>query len=226
MKQQQPNGLSQRSTSARHAHAVTSDAGAMHWMKRHKTALGVVGMMAITLSVTPLGLLLWARLRILTNIPKTAIADDPASVVASAKPPVDLETGLSIGSPLLIDPFTIDPRTYPNAHSSTPSIASIVPTQKTNGGSAEVLVLAEVETARRASERFRLQTAGRGLSIAVIDGRTYRVGDALFSADGFRFVLVEVLEGGAVLECGAERYEIRMRAAGAGVAPNEQAERR
>ena len=34
----------------------------------------------------PMGLLFWARIRILTNIPRTAIADDPAALVADASP--------------------------------------------------------------------------------------------------------------------------------------------
>jgi hypothetical protein len=33
--------------------------------------------LAVVLWMKPMGLLLWARLRILTNIPRTAIAEDP-----------------------------------------------------------------------------------------------------------------------------------------------------
>ena len=57
--------------------------------------------------------------------------------------------------------------------------------------------------------------------MAVIDGRTYRIGDALEGADGMRFVLLEVLDGAAVIGHGEERIEIRMRGASAGTTPNK-----
>ena len=102
----------------------------------------------------------------------------------------------------------------------SPSNATIVPTQKTAAETTEVPARDGFEAARRATERFRLQSAGRGLSMAVIDGRTYRIGDALEGADGMRFVLREVLEGAAVLEHEGERFEIRLRGVGTGTAPN------
>jgi len=52
--------------------------------------------------------------------------------------------------------------------------------------------------------------------MAVIDGRTYQVGDTLKSVDGFDFVLVEVLESAAVIGRGGERFEIVMRGAAVG----------
>jgi hypothetical protein len=81
--------------------------------------------------------------------------------------------------------------------------------------------------AGKEAERFRLQSAGKGLSIAVIDGRTYRVGDVLESASGLRFTLVEVRESAAIIEWNGvegegERFEIRLRqpAGAAGAAGN------
>jgi hypothetical protein len=41
-------------------------------------AIGLVTAAAVVLWAKPMGLLLWARLRILSNIPRTAIADDEA----------------------------------------------------------------------------------------------------------------------------------------------------
>ncbi len=194
--------------------------GAMAWMRSRKGALAFVAMFAVVAWAKPMGLLLWARLRILTSIPKTAIADDPAKAPAEDQPELELESGLSPQGARLIDPFSIDPHTFPSSDNQTPSRASIVPSQKSDSGSAEVPALEVFEAARRATERFRLQSAGRGLSMAVIDGRTHRIGDALESADGHRFVLVEVLEGAAVLEHGGRRFEIRMRGAGTGTAPS------
>ena len=217
MKQKQPSGSTQRNAAAK---PVKSKSNSMAWIRSRKLAIGLVAMFSVVAWAKPMGLLLWARLRILTSIPKTAIADDPANTPVVVLPPSDLETGLPNASVGLIDPFCIDPRTYPNSDNPTPSTASIIPSQKSEEKSAEVSALEVFETARHATERFRLQSAGRGLSMAVIDGRTYRVGEALEGDHGLKFVLVEVLEGAAVLEHGNQRFEIRMRGAGSGTAPS------
>ena len=205
MKQKQPSSLTQRNAAAK---PVKSKSNSMAWIRSRKLAIGMVAMFSVVAWAKPMGLLLWARLRILTSIPKTAIADDPANTPVVVLPPSDLETGLPNASAGLIDPFCIDPRTYPNSDNPTPSTASIIPSQKSEEKSAEVSALEVFETARHATERFRLQSAGRGLSMAVIDGRMYRIGDALEGAGDMRFVLTEVLEGRVVLEHGGAHFEL------------------
>lgn len=190
------------------------------WTRSRKTTVALFTAFALIAWAKPMGLLLWARLRILTSIPKTAIADDPANAPAEPMPAIELDTGLPGAGAGLIDPFSVEPHTPPRSDNPTPSQASIVPSQKSAADSAEVQALEAFEAARRAAERFRLQSAGRGLSMAVIDGRTYRIGDALEGADGQRFVLLEVLDGAAVLGHGEQRIEIRMRGAGEGTAPS------
>ncbi|MGA1224348.1 MAG: hypothetical protein ACO31E_07260 [Phycisphaerales bacterium] len=215
-----------RKSSPKSASTAKGGGNLIAWMRSRKGALMLVTAFAVIAWAKPMGLLLWARLRILTSIPKTAIADDPANTQAEEKPPVELETGLPGMGSVLIDPFDTDPHTPTSSDSPNPSHASIVPTQKSDDDSTEVQALEEVEAARRATERFRLQSAGRGLSMAVIDGRTYRIGDTLEGANGRRFVLREVLEGAAVLEHGGERFEIRMPGAGLGTAPSGNSNRR
>lgn len=189
-------------------------------LSRSRKTLVFFSLITAFVLAKPMGLLLWARLRILTSIPKTAIADDPAKVAALPQPPQDLDPRLPAAGAGLIDPFRIDPHTFPSSDNPTPSQASIVPTQKSNKETTEVHAPEAFEAARRAAERFRLQSAGKGLSMAVIDGRTYRIGDALEGADGVKFVLLEVLDGSAVLGHGEERIEIRMRGVGSGTAPS------
>ncbi len=186
------------------------------WMRSRKTALVFVAAFSVVAWVKPMGLLLWARLRILTSIPKTAIADDPAKGPVEPEKPKDIDPGLSGGSAGLMDPFRVDPYRFPNPNVAPQSGASITPSSKPQVVPAEVDALVASEGARRAAERFRLQSAGRGLTMAVIDGRTYQVGDTLKSVDGFDFVLVEVLESAAVIGRGAERFEISMRGAAVG----------
>jgi hypothetical protein len=211
----QRNGAARKQSSP-----AAASAGTFAWMRSRKGALAFVALFAVVAWAKPMGLLLWARLRILTSIPKTAIADDPTQASADRKPIEELDAGFPAEGARLIDPFAIDPHTFPTWDNPTPSNATIVPTQKSAEETTEVPALDGFEAARRATERFRLQSAGRGLSMAVIDGRTYRIGDALEGADGMRFVLREVLEGAAVLEHDGKRFEIRMRGVGTGTTPN------
>jgi hypothetical protein len=218
------SGSPQRTGASRKQHAAPGaqqPAGrAFGWMRSRKGALTFVALFAVVAWAKPMGLLLWARLRILTSIPKTAIADDPTKLADANGPAAEFDAGLPGAEAGLIDPFGIDPHTFPTWDNPTPSNATIVPTQKSDAETTEVSARDGFEAARRATERFRLQSAGRGLSMAVIDGRTYRIGDALEGADGMRFVLLEVLEGAAVLEHEGERFEIRMRGIGTGTAPS------
>lgn len=51
-------------------------------------AVALLGFAACALWVKPMGLLFWARIRILTSIPRTAIADDPRLLAAEPPPRV------------------------------------------------------------------------------------------------------------------------------------------
>ena len=52
------------------------------WHHGRAGAMALLGFAACVLWVKPMGLLFWARIRILTNIPRTAIADDPRLIAA------------------------------------------------------------------------------------------------------------------------------------------------
>lgn len=158
----------------------------------------------------PMGLLLWARIRILTNLPRTAIADDPLKAPETAPEPPLLETGLEAWSESKLDPFRIDPQRFPNPTPQPPTTEIAPVVEKPVVISVDVEDREAFESARRAAERFRLQTAGRGLSTAVIDGRPYRVGDTI-EREGVRFTLLEVRDGGAVLESGDGQFELTLR---------------
>jgi hypothetical protein len=160
-----------------------------------------------------MGLLLWARIRILTSLPKTAIADDPTVKAGSEKPetPPEFDSGLGATNEIRTDPFRIDPHTFPKL---TPSPKVEAPSEappKVEPPSADEAKRDESQAAAREAEQFRLQSAGKGLSIAVIDGRAYRIGDVLDGVDGRRFTLVEIRESAAFVEWSGERFEIRLR---------------
>ena len=112
MKQKQPSGSTQRNAAAK---PVKSKSNSMAWIRSRKLAIGMVAMFSVVAWAKPMGLLLWARLRILTSIPKTAIADDPANTPVVVLPPSDLETGLPNASVGLIHSASI------RAHTPTPT---------------------------------------------------------------------------------------------------------
>jgi hypothetical protein len=180
------------------------------WIRRRRSALAIVAAFAVVAWAKPMGLRLWARIRILTSIPKTAIADDPTNAPEEPRPPVELDAGLPIGTNWSLDPFQIDPRTFPKPTPAPEPRAETVAEPKVAPVTTDETPSEAIDGPRRASERFRLQAAGKGLSTAVIDGRILRVGDALFGADGLRFTLVEVLEGAVILDHEGRRFEVRL----------------
>lgn len=184
-------------------------ASLLGWMRRRRRVLGVVAMFAVVAWAKPMGLLLWARIRILTSIPKTAIADDQPMVAASDTP-LELETGLPIGPSASLDPFRVDPTVFPMTPAPASRNESVREPLKESADPAESMRLEQQVAARRAADRFRLGSAGAGLSMALIDGRMYRVGDSIESSDGVRFTLVEVRDGSVMLERGGENFELRL----------------
>lgn len=198
------------------ASGAVAPSGVLRWFRSRRTAITFLMLFAVVAWAKPMGLLLWARIRILTSLPKTAIADETTLAENTPREPVapsEFDSGLSAMPEVRTDPFRIDPHIFPKANppAVVPPVPDIKP--KTEGPSADETRREMSRAAGRAAERFRLQSAGRGLSMAVIDGRTYRVGEVLEGADGFRFTLVEVLEGAAIVEWEAERFELRLRPA-------------
>jgi hypothetical protein len=181
------------------------------WFRSRRSAIALLTVFAVVAWVKPAGLLLWARIRILTSLPKTAIADDPTETLVVDAPPVEFDSGFVVTDDIRSDPFRIDSYTFPNPTPQVPVPVAAAIEPKAQLPTADDRRLEVIETVRRAAERFRLQSAGRGLSIAVIDGRTYRVGDALEGTDGVRFVLIELLESAAVIEHDGAQFELRLR---------------
>jgi hypothetical protein len=201
--------------------SVPSQASAWRWIRSRRGAITFLAVFAVVAWAKPMGLLLWARIRILTSLPKTAIADDPTTSSAAPEPetPIEFDSGLGATNEIRTDPFRIDPHTFPKPTPAAPVAAPITPQPKVEPSTADETRREALQAAGRQAERFRLQSAGKGLSMAVIDGRTYRVGDVLESTDGSRFTLVEVRDNAAFVEWEGERFELRLRTpAGAGSA--------
>lgn len=107
-----------------------------------RTRAGAVAFLALVVCVLwakPMGLLLWARIRILTNIPRTAIADDVLAQAlknAAEDPRLPAPTRVELPVRASRDPFERTSRTSP--HDRTLERASDRAGEaKSNGNNAE-----------------------------------------------------------------------------------------
>jgi hypothetical protein len=184
------------------------------------------------------GLLLWARLIIVSQPPRMAIADDAGPSVtdrvgARGRVPGADNAGSRTGhsstdpkaqrAPIRVelsaipvqDPFVISPLYFPKPSSFTES------TQQAGKSSTEAAEEAEQIEARMTSQiraladRLKLEAAVGG-SMAVIGGRTYRVGDRIQGAPNspFEFTLAEIRQRSVILECEGRRLELQMASPG------------
>jgi hypothetical protein len=179
-------------------------------------------------AVLALGMLLWARLILVSKLPRTALADDPAGTAAAsaagaepgdpsdgsatrpsdkpALPPVPIRLARTADR----DPFVINPEFFPKpnltgdiGHDAGKS--AIQPVE--DAQAAEARRLAQLRTL---ADRFRLEAVMQGNPMAVINGRTYRLMDWIgaVEAPGVQFRLVEVQSRAAVIACDGYRFEL------------------
>ena len=187
--------------------------------RRETVLAAVILAVPVVALAQPLGLLLWARMRILTSIPRTAMAtEEPqASTV-----PVDVEVfpDLPATSPepvSLRDPLAISRRHFPRSSNST-SETSVGPK------SGSQLVEDTLETTESIRQRLmpvvdRLEVQGLmpGRGFALIDGQVRRVGeDFPGNVVGTTFHLVEVRKSAAVVRIEGLEFGIRLDGGGTG----------
>jgi hypothetical protein len=211
-------------------------------IRRRKGLIVAVASLAMVAWVTPLGLLLWARIRILTSIPKTAIADDTLAQAPKNDQPPELDPGLPGGEWTLRDPFQVDSAVFPKPVTQSPAGRGSTNTNPANEGTTQSVVTVEpavsgetgetgetvesiepqpYEAAKASAGTFRVQSAGNGLVSAVIDDKVRRVGETLTSTDGRAFKLVKVIDGGVVLEHAGREFIVRIPQPGSDAAPKQ-----
>ena len=174
-------------------------------------------------AVALVGLLLWTRLIVVSNLPRTAVAEDSVSAAVKAGPsasagPISerpiIKADLD-GAPLR-DPFVISTVHFPR------STALVDIAQEAGKSQAQAAENPEQAQARRTTqlralaERLTLEATMAGGAMAVISGKTYRQGDWIAStpeSEGFepvKFLLVEVRQRSVILECDHWRFELKM----------------
>jgi hypothetical protein len=184
--------------------------------RSRKIALALVTCMALLIWAKPMGLLLWARIRILTNIPKTAIAEPTAEQASKPTQPNELDPKLPALGAELRDPFSVDSKVFPLPNAVTQQSETTVtePDAADPGAVVEQAVESPApsryETLRASAETVLVSSAGSGLQVAVIDGKVVRVGDTVTASDGTVFTLVGVQEAAVVLGFEGREFVVRM----------------
>ena len=190
-------------------------------------------------AVLLVGLLLWARLIVVSRMPRTAIADEQSQnrttqtekSEKSTTPSNDGATHRSVGPTVRIeletqfqhDPFVISPRYFPRPKQFDAAEAEA---GKSAPKASEESLQAQARVAQLQAQvqKLRLEAAVNG-SMAVINGKTYRTGDTVTAevagagnGEPVVFRLVEVKHRSAILETPAlqwlggktRRFEISM----------------
>jgi type II secretion system (T2SS) protein B len=194
------------------------------------------GILCTTFAV---GLLLWARLIIVSNVSRTAMAGEAAASKAVATPsaadkPVGKDGAAGAGGGRQRvdvqfsrrserDPFVISPVHFPRPARpvEVKQEPRKLPTEPTEDASQiQARMLARLQQLL-GSVRLEAVMAG---SMAVIDGRRYRVGDRLqaMGKEGIEFTLTEVRERSVVLEYQGQRFELAMSTPGSSGIENPQ----
>ena len=172
-----------------------------------------------------LGLLLWARIIVISNPPRTAVAGrgmggesvlpDPDASSASdnrQRPRVRIE----LASLPMRDPLAISAEHFPKP---TPVDELTQDQAKSDPDEAENLEQAEArltEQLRAMVDRFDLEAVMQGRPMAVINGKTYKLHGwvAAVDNDQILFELVEVGHRSVVLECEGRRFVLKMKLPG------------
>ena len=165
-------------------------------------------------ALTALGLLFWARIIVINNLPRTVLAEDGSQLVAEGQ--ASENTGTSENQPLDVrvvvldatperDPFSLSASWYPKKQEPS----SLSPERPKSTPSTS-------EDPEQAISRLRLEAVMQGIPMAVISGRTYRPGDWIDEEEvsRIRFFLVEVRRRSVLLEHGGRQFELSLDGSG------------
>lgn len=182
------------------------------------------GMLCVVVAA---GLLLWARLIIVSKVPRTAVAEPDTALQAEALDEAEATGDDSDNRPREVvkitlpnevsrDPFLINRHFFPKPSAQTSTV------QEVSKLAAEPVENPEQEKARRLAqlrasiERFSLDAAMTGAGMAVINGKLYRVNDMVPTLDNpkLTFKLTAVHARSVVLSTDHTNFELAMDAPG------------
>jgi len=176
----------------------------------------------VLMGVVAVGLLMWARIIVVSNPPRRAVADEPDPVLVVAP-----DTGVSashllsdnagaddvvivMSSELSRDPFRINPKHFPKptvAQEPSREVVELAP-DPADDVTEEARLTALL---RGVAEKLTLEAVMKG-GPAVIEGRTVMLGEQFAARSDKRvaFTLVEIGERSVVVEADGRRFELRM----------------
>ncbi|MCZ6543311.1 MAG: hypothetical protein O6768_06565 [Planctomycetota bacterium] len=178
----------------------------------------------ILCAMLAVGLLLWARIIVTSNLPRTAVADDPKSPARRGlqprggvwgtsdkhqRPPVRVELSRLPRR----DPFLISAQHFPKPTPVDMLTQDQAKLQRDTTENPEQAEARLIDQLRALIERFELEAVMQGRPMAVINGRTYRLLDWIPAIDNseIRFQLVEVGHRSVVLEFEGRPFELEMK---------------
>lgn len=181
--------------------------------KRRFRALVTVLAVGMVVWAKPMGLFIWTRLRMVTSIPRTAMAEEGAVLQAPLAPPkLAPVLDVSLDNQINRDPFEVNEAAFPK-----PIISHDLGDRdgKSNPPSADELHEAELRFTtqlRDLAATLRLEALMSGLPMAVINGVTVRLGESIVpeGADSIAFRLTEIRERSVVLESHGRLFELEM----------------
>lgn len=161
-----------------------------------------------------LGLLLWSRIIVTSNLPRTAVAGDgtgpdPLTGVGPRSGTSDKSAGPPVRVRLARlpdrDPFLISEEHFPKP---TPVASLNEDPAKAPPNAAEKLE----QELKALVKRFELEAVMQGRPMAVINGTTYRLYDLIPAVgnDQIRFMLAEVKHRSVILRYEDHRFELQM----------------
>lgn len=155
-----------------------------------------------------IGLLFWARIIVIKNLPRAVMADgeqEIAALGAETAPGSEADNnGLPVRTIALDldpgrDPFRINPAYFPRSEEP-----ALLPRDEPKSGPSSS------EDPEQAINHLRLEAVMQGNPMAVISGRTYRPGEEIETGGSsrVRFTLVEVRRRSVLLEHAGRQYEL------------------
>ena len=161
-------------------------------------------------ALAAVGLLFWARIIVIKNLPRTVMADPEQSEMAEND---DSASGTeSDNNPFQVRSIQLD--LVPERDPFQINVAYFPGEQKpaSESGDGHKSAPSTSEDPEQAISRLHLEAVIQGNPMAVISGRTYRPGDWI-DTDGpnpIRFALVEVKRRSVLLEHEGRQYELRL----------------
>ena len=157
-----------------------------------------------------LGLLFWARIIVIKNLPRTVMADgEGVAALVDSGAPSDGQSdknGSEVRSVSLDlqperDPFLLNDAYFPDSEKPASEL-----------GDGRKSPPSSSEEPEQAISRLHLEAVMQGNPMAVISGRTYRPGDWIQAGgtESLQFMLLEVRRRSVVLEHAGRHFELRL----------------